>query len=278
MHPFLFEIFGFKVYTYGMVMVLAFVICFWLIMTKRPKDLLSVQDIYNLCLLGLTSLLFAPKIMNILMHKDFTPPVLLNGLKFWERGGFSFVPVFLMAVLCLTFYSWIKKIPIFKLMDALLPVAILGISIQRLLGCFLAGCCYGGPTDLPWGTVFPSACQAGRHFPGAPLHPTQLYYGITSLLIFFLLTGYRKHHPKDGEISALGFMALGVSYFFITYLRGDIMIHQKIHHLSHTQILAATLFYGGLSIYVFVKRRETKKPLKRTAALDICPPINPEGG
>ncbi|MHB1344793.1 MAG: prolipoprotein diacylglyceryl transferase family protein [Thermoleophilia bacterium] len=30
----------------------------------------------------------------------------------------------------------------------------LGIAIYRV-GCFLQGCCYGRPTDLPWGVRFP---------------------------------------------------------------------------------------------------------------------------
>lgn len=46
------------------------------------------------------------------------------------------------------------------------PVAI-AIAIGRL-GCFRAGCCFGAPTDLPWGVVFPAIDTL-------PRHPTQLY-------------------------------------------------------------------------------------------------------
>ncbi|MCB9588188.1 MAG: prolipoprotein diacylglyceryl transferase [Polyangiaceae bacterium] len=44
------------------------------------------------------------------------------------------------------------------------PVAA-SIAIGRL-GCFHAGCCFGGPTDLPWAVRFQD---------GLPRHPTQLY-------------------------------------------------------------------------------------------------------
>jgi phosphatidylglycerol:prolipoprotein diacylglycerol transferase len=44
------------------------------------------------------------------------------------------------------------------------PVAT-SIAIGRL-ACFTAGCCYGVPTDLPWGVTFGD---------GVPRHPTQLY-------------------------------------------------------------------------------------------------------
>ena len=46
------------------------------------------------------------------------------------------------------------------------PVAT-AIAIGRI-GCFVGGCCYGTPTDLPWGVVFPQVDQL-------PRHPTQLY-------------------------------------------------------------------------------------------------------
>jgi phosphatidylglycerol:prolipoprotein diacylglycerol transferase len=47
------------------------------------------------------------------------------------------------------------------------PVA-LAVAIGRL-ACFQAGCCYGKPTTLPWGAVFPTAPDP------MPRHPTQIY-------------------------------------------------------------------------------------------------------
>lgn len=46
------------------------------------------------------------------------------------------------------------------------PVAA-AVGVGRL-ACFVGGCCYGTPTELPWGVVF-------RHVDALPRHPTQLY-------------------------------------------------------------------------------------------------------
>lgn len=48
----------------------------------------------------------------------------------------------------------------------LIPVAV-AIAIGRV-GCFFGGCCYGTPTELPWGVVFAKVDSLARH-------PTQLY-------------------------------------------------------------------------------------------------------
>ena len=50
-----------------------------------------------------------------------------------------------------------------------LPVAI-AVAVGRV-GCFLAGCCFGCETNLPWGIAFPTAHDP----PGVLRHPTQLY-------------------------------------------------------------------------------------------------------
>jgi len=53
------------------------------------------------------------------------------------------------------------------LLDALVPAGLIGLAVGRL-GCFLGGCCYGRPTSLPWGVVFPELGPP-------PRHPLQLY-------------------------------------------------------------------------------------------------------
>jgi phosphatidylglycerol:prolipoprotein diacylglycerol transferase len=49
------------------------------------------------------------------------------------------------------------------------PVAV-AVAIGRL-ACYQAGCCYGTPTSLPWGVVFPTAIGD----PVVARHPTQIY-------------------------------------------------------------------------------------------------------
>ena len=261
MAPFLFEIFGFKVYTYGVIMVIAFVICVILTLKYVPRNLLSNQDIYNFCLIIMASLLFGTKLVALFVHVNFSPEALLDVLKFWQKGNFEFYPAFLFAVILIFTYCKLKKIPLLKAMDYLLPIAILGVAIQRSFGCFLAGCCYGKPTRLPWGMVFSEISSAGMHFPGIHLHPTQLYYGITSFVIFIISMIHKKRAQVEmvGENTALGFMMLSFTYFFITFLRGDITGDQLLYHLSRSQYLALGLFAVGFFIYTRTRFQKKNK-------------------
>jgi phosphatidylglycerol:prolipoprotein diacylglycerol transferase len=57
--------------------------------------------------------------------------------------------------------------PFRLVLDAIGPAALLALGIGRL-GCFLGGCCYGAPSDLPWAVVFSELGPPARH-------PLQLY-------------------------------------------------------------------------------------------------------
>jgi phosphatidylglycerol:prolipoprotein diacylglycerol transferase len=256
MHPFLFELMGFKIYSYGMVMVIAFIICITLTLKYLPLDLLSPQDIYNFCLIIMGSLLVGTKLMALVVNGDLSLAAFVGVLKFWKRGSFAFFPAFLPAVILIFLYCKLKGIPLLKAMDYLLPIAVLGVAIHRTFGCFLAGCCYGKPTNLPWGMVFANTSRAGQHFPGIPLHPTQLYYGITAFMIVALLVIYKnKKTPRQvGEITALGFMMLALSYVFITFLRGDIPANQIYFHLSRSQYFAMVMFAAGIFLFARTQR------------------------
>ncbi|MHC5025023.1 MAG: prolipoprotein diacylglyceryl transferase family protein, partial [Planctomycetota bacterium] len=55
----------------------------------------------------------------------------------------------------------VARLEVGLVLDAIVPAGLLGLGIGRL-GCFLAACCYGAPTDVPWAVVFPGAGPAAR--------------------------------------------------------------------------------------------------------------------
>jgi len=84
---------------------------------------------------------------------------------------------------------WLS-LDVVRLADALSPGLGLGIAIARV-GCFLAGCCFGRITSVPWAVTFPLGSNAHAYqiatnlnvlFTGVqPVHPTQLYESAAAL-------------------------------------------------------------------------------------------------
>jgi phosphatidylglycerol:prolipoprotein diacylglycerol transferase len=110
------------------------------------------------------------------------------------------------------------------------------------LGCFMAGCCHGAPTDSFLGVQFPADSPACQLHGEQPVHPTQLYEA-GLLVALGLATQFKV--PPSYRIAAY-LLAYGTGRFFIEILRGDDrgIIH-LIPQLSPSQQLALLFVIAG---------------------------------
>jgi phosphatidylglycerol:prolipoprotein diacylglycerol transferase len=115
------------------------------------------------------------------------------------------------------------RLPVWATADMYAPGIALGHIIGRL-GCLLAGCCYGRPTDQPWGLTFTNplaASNVGTPL-GVPLHPTQLYdAGAELLILAVLLIFERRGRPFAGRTFWLYMLLYAISRFIVEAFRGD---------------------------------------------------------
>ncbi|TMB16366.1 MAG: hypothetical protein E6J59_19200 [Deltaproteobacteria bacterium] len=94
--------------------------------------------------------------------------------------------------------AWVTDRPAGELLDAIVPAGLLALAIGRV-GCFLAGCCHGRPTTLPWGVVFPGLGPPARH-------PLQLYSAVGDLLLCLLLP---RRARVPGAVARRGCIGFG---------------------------------------------------------------------
>ena len=92
------------------------------------------------------------------------------------------------------------------------PAIAIGVAIGRI-GCFLRGCCYGKPTNLPWGVNFGD---------GILRHPTQIYESIFMLGMFvYLETIKNKKNIKPGQLLKILMVSYFTFRFFIEFIRAQ---------------------------------------------------------
>jgi phosphatidylglycerol:prolipoprotein diacylglycerol transferase len=92
------------------------------------------------------------------------------------------------------------------------PVAA-SIAVGRL-GCFVAGCCYGCPTTLPWGVVF-----AGHGT--LPRHPAQLYEAAFHAMAAFVLYAAQRDGLFRGNLFKAYIVAYCIYRFFSEFIRDE---------------------------------------------------------
>src|SRR5215210_4012600 len=259
MHPILFEIGRFPVYTYGVLLAAAYLLGLQFALVRARTRGLDPNRVMDLGIWIIISALAGAKLL--LLVVDFNtfgrnPAELLTLL----RSGGVFYGGLIAAVAVALWYLRRHRMPIWTVTDVFAPGIALGHVIGRL-GCLFAGCCFGRPTDVPWAITFHNdfAAQNVGTPLGVPLHPTQLYEAGAELLILgILLATERKGRPFAGR-TFWGYMFLyGISRFIIEFYRGD--ARGAVGALSTSQFVSVLIIPLSVVMLYLLSRRHAPEP------------------
>jgi phosphatidylglycerol---prolipoprotein diacylglyceryl transferase len=114
-------------------------------------------------------------------------------------------------------------------------------------GCFCNGCCYGTPTDLPWG------CDFGN---GLLRHPTQAYESLFHLGMAFVLWLLLREEWLRGHHFQLYLIAYGTYRFLTEYIRPE---PASMCGLTFYQWVSLTLI-AAMAGQWWLQRRTPGKP------------------
>jgi len=155
MYPELFEIpfIHLTVKSYGLMMVIGFLSAVALIRYLSRDFTRDPQLITNVALYSLIAGVAGARVFYVLHHLSSFRYDPLGVFKIWQ-GGLELLGGVILAVLVIFFFLVYHKLPIRRYLDALAVGLMLALVFGRI-GCFLNGCCYGKPTELPWGVCFP---------------------------------------------------------------------------------------------------------------------------
>ena len=123
------------------------------------------------------------------------------------------------------------------------PVAV-AVAIGRW-SCFVAGCCYGKPTTLPWGVVFATASEQ----PHLPRHPTQIYESIFHAVAAAGLYVLLRRGLLRGQLIKLYIISYLVYRFLSEFLRPE---QPLVCGLTGYQLAALAL----LPMFVYLWHRD----------------------
>jgi phosphatidylglycerol:prolipoprotein diacylglycerol transferase len=160
MHPELFEIpfIHLTVKSYGTMMVIAFLVAISLIRRLSRSFTPDPQYITNAALYSLIAGVVGARLFFVIHYFDQFQGRLLSIFAIWE-GGLELLGGVLLAIAVISFYCWYHKLPVRRYLDILAIGLMLALAFGRI-GCFLRGCCFGKPTDLPWAIRFPYGSDA----------------------------------------------------------------------------------------------------------------------
>ena len=159
-----------------------------------------------------------------------------------SHGGLAFQGGLIFGVLAACIAARRRGLALWNTADMMVPYVVLAQSIGRI-GCFLNGCCYGTPSNLPIAIY-----SAEQH---RALHPTQLYLSIFFLAMFIVMKKIYENKKIDGIVSAWYLLIFSAGSFFMDFLRGDLTV--VLFNLRTSQIISIALFLISLFMMVILK-------------------------
>lgn len=238
--------------SYGIFLALAHLFGIWFLLTLVRKRGLPVAPYVDLIFVVLVTGLVGARAAYVVNHPAEFAGNALRILRLWE-GGLSFHGGFFLAFPAFLAFLWWKRLPILETSDIAAPVLPFAMAIVRL-GCLGTGCCYGSPTQLPWGvqltnSSFMPAVLAHEH-----LHPVPLYEILALLGLGFFL--FREFCLRRAPVGTLGILSIFLYAWIrlgLDFLRADLTPgFLGLNWLTFSQASALLMIVTGFGLLWWV--------------------------
>ena len=252
------------IHGYGLMIAIGVLVALIVSDKRAQKRGLNGEIIYGLVVWTVVLGFASAKVLFILTYlKDF----LANPVSFLRMSGFVVFGGIIGGIITICTYCKIKKVSVIDYLDLVVVGVALAQGFGRI-GCLLAGCCYGRPTDSIRGITF-------KHSDFAPnnvkLLPTQIMMSVGDFLIAGLLLyiGSRIEKkikeqkeldtiPKstDGRLVLIYLGLYSIGRFGVEFFRND--YRGNIGILSTSQFIGLLMTAAVCVAYylIFVRKKE----------------------
>jgi phosphatidylglycerol:prolipoprotein diacylglycerol transferase len=250
MHPILFRIGSFELFTYGLMMAVGVLSSLFFMTIEAKRFHLDSDKVTRLVVWTFLAGLIGSRVMYVVTR--LSDP----GLDFWAvlfnlRAGFVYYGGLIASWLYLIW--WVKKnrAPFWPVMDMNALGICIGLGVGRI-GCLLGGCCFGSPTTLPWGVIMEKEEALGH------LHPVQAYEALFLFVLFALMWARRKHKAYEGEFVVWFVGLYAIVRFLLEYIRGDLIRGFLIEdYLSTSQFLSIPMLVLAIVLHFKLSQKRS---------------------
>lgn len=254
MHPVLFKLGSITIYTYGFCIAMGALLGFLYMYRQGKKQYGITFDQSN----NLFILLVVAGVVGGKLFMIFEDPSLYlsQPKKLFSGSGFVFYGSLLTTIPVMLWYFKKIKVPVLGMLDVMAAVTCIVHGFGRI-GCFMAGCCYGLPTDGFLSVVFTNpVCQAEPL--NTPLYPTQLFEATFIFSLLILLFVLKKKKQFDGQLFLIYLMVYAAGRAILELFRGDVergFLINKV--LSNSQFISILVI--SVALYFYLRLNRNKK-------------------
>ncbi len=147
--------------SYGLMMVVGFLLAVSLIRRLSRNITPDPQFITNAALYSLVAGVVGARLFYVIHYFEQFKSAPLSVFAIWQ-GGLELLGGVVLAIIVIAAYLRYHKLPIRRYLDILAIALFVALAFGRI-GCFLNGCCFGKPTEMPLAVRFPYGSHAYRN-------------------------------------------------------------------------------------------------------------------
>jgi len=229
----LFRIGNFPVRSFGIMILLGFLACLWLLRRRSDKFGFDKAQVTDLAFYTLIAGILGARVLFLLQEWGYYSKHLNEVFTLQFEGLTSFGGILFGAAFVL-YWAWRKKWSVGRLTDLVAPGFVVGHIFGRI-GCLLNGCCYGVACDpkIAWGVNFPGT--VGTH------HPAQAYDALMNVAVLGGLLLFERRNFRPGQGAGLFLILHGLTRFIYEFWRAGSLQQVKAGEATST-------YWGGLPI------------------------------
>ncbi len=257
-NPEIFRIGSFAIRWYGVLFATGFVFGYFIMGKIFKKEGIPINVLDTLTTYMVIGTVVGARLGHCLFYEPgyyLSHPIKI--LEIWE-GGLASHGAAVGILIALYLFSRKTKKPYLWILDrVVIVVALAGFFIRT--GNLMNSEIYGIQTSLPWGFIFE------RWNETVPKHPTQIYEGLSYLIIFFIL--YRIYLKKNvnlkhGYIFGLFLILLFSVRFLIEFIKEPQVGFEKNMVLNMGQLLSIPFIIAGIFFLYYSKRQKVPENRK----------------
>ena len=253
--PVIFQIGGFELRWYSVAIILAVVAAIVIAAREGKRKGLTVEFVYSVAPWVLIAGLIGARLFHVIDQWEYYAGNPLHIFQV-QQGGLAIWGGLFMGGLAAITYARIRRVPIGRLVDTMVP-ALLAAQIIGRFGCIVNGDAYGGATSLPWGFIYahPNALIPSALF-GVPTHPYPVYEILWNGATLLALLKLRHSFTKDGLLffSYLSLYSLG--RFALTFVRQE---NALFWQLQQAQVIAIAAMVVSVAVIVYLSRKRERR-------------------
>lgn len=257
MLPILGHIGALPIRSYGLAMALAFIVGIWLARRRARVAGLNPDTIIDMAFFVIIASVAGARAAYVIVHWQGFAGDPAAMLRIWD-GGLALYGGLAAGFLAGLLFFRARRLNPWAGADLVAPSLAVGIAIGRF-GCFMNGCCFGKPCELPWAVSFHPDSVAAYYFGSTRLHPTQIYESLAALAVAAILLLVERRKPFDGFLIWLLAILVAVYRFAVDPIRyyepASMFRRGGWLDLSSNQVMGLVIVLISLAFMVYLSRR-----------------------